>query len=74
MPKNIYHNNKSINHDLKTESLSSIKYTNIEQNVNINKLLNKVKINEQNEKKQIFFFFGMSILSLSIVGIFLSIN
>ena len=46
----------------------------VEQNVDINKLLNKVRMKEQNEKKQIFFFIGFSILSLSVLGIFLKIN
>jgi len=83
MPKNIFHNNRSINHNIKTESLSNISSIEdihmeqdiqIEQSVDINKLLNRVRIKEQNEKKQVFFFTGISILSLSILGLFLTIN
>jgi hypothetical protein len=74
MPKNFFYNSRSINQNSKTENLSSIKYMDIEQNVNINNLLNRVRIKERSEKKQTFFFLGSLILSLSVLGIFLTLN
>ena len=71
MPKNTFYSSKLINGDLKIESTPVVINVSKKQRVDINKLLNRVRIKEKYEKKQKFFFLAISILSLSSVGIFL---
>ena len=42
------------------------------KNVDINKLLNGVKINEQNKKKESWILFGLATGIIGIVGIFIT--
>ena len=73
MQKNIFYSQRLINDDSKLEYFPVIKNVKKKQKVDINKLLNRVRIREQHEKKKKFIYLGLSILSLSIVGIFLKI-
>tara|TARA_B100000768_G_C11097499_1_gene297640 strand:+ start:108 stop:335 length:228 start_codon:yes stop_codon:yes gene_type:complete len=71
MSKNIFYSSKLINDDLKIESTPVIVNISKKQKVDINKLLNRVRVKEKYEKKQKFLFLAVSILSLTSVGIFL---
>ena len=42
-------------------------------NVDINKLLNRVKIEEKNRKKEKLIFFGIVLAAIGIMGIFIAI-
>tara|TARA_B100000795_G_scaffold6973_1_gene5148 strand:+ start:1780 stop:1956 length:177 start_codon:yes stop_codon:yes gene_type:complete len=41
-------------------------------NVDINKLLNRIKINEKKEKEQKFILFGITVSILGLMGIFIA--
>ena len=43
------------------------------KNVNINKLLNEVKINKKNKKKESWILFGLATLIIGVMGIFVSL-
>ena len=69
MQKKVYfHNGKSIDQNLNTKRLSEAQHINEKQVVDINKLLNRVKINQKNEIKQKIIFYSLSILGLSLLG------
>ena len=73
MLNKIFHNDKSSLNNLKIKEFSKFNYLKKEVNVDVNKLLNRVKINEKNEKKQKIIFFSSGILFLGAVGIFISL-
>ena len=56
MLNKIFHNDKSSLNNLKIKEFSKFNYLKKEVNVDVNKLLNRVKINEKNEKKQKIIF------------------
>jgi len=62
MINDIFHNNKSIENNLEKKSSPNIFYTDQTRNVDINKLLNRVKENKLYEKKQKFIFIIASVL------------
>jgi hypothetical protein len=72
MQKHIFHNYKTTGGSLEKKKLQS---QNIDRkiSVDINKLLNRVKIDRQNENKQKVIFFTYGILLISLMGIFVSI-
>ena len=51
MYNKVFHNNKLLNNNSKIRNFSNQKTKNKELTVDINKLLNRVKINQQHEKK-----------------------
>ena len=63
-----FHNNKSINQNIDTNKLSKVQHIGEKQIVDINKLLNRVKINQKNETKRKIIFYSLSILGLSLLG------
>jgi hypothetical protein len=73
MSKDIFHNNKNTKVDSKLIIKSQEKNIDKKTIVDINKLLNRVKINEKNEIKSKFIYFGSGIFLLSFVGLFLTI-
>ena len=73
MDNNIFHNSKSIEKNLAEKRISYIEKIDKDEIVDINKLLNRVKISEQDEKKQRIIFFSYGILLLTCMGIFVSI-
>tara|TARA_B110000305_G_C18920475_1_gene394900 strand:- start:150 stop:377 length:228 start_codon:yes stop_codon:yes gene_type:complete len=73
MKKNIFYNNRSNEINFEKKELFSLKIKNKKINVDINKLLNRVKIDQQNEKKFKVVFFGSGILLLVFMGLFVSI-
>jgi hypothetical protein len=74
MQNNTFHNSKSLqeNFDIKKDIYPSYN-TDQKINVDINKLLNRIKLDHKNEKKQKFIFFSLSILLICSMGIFISI-
>ena len=73
MQKRYFHNGKSINQNINTKRLSEAKYVNEKQVVDINKLLNRVKIDQKNETKKKFILYSLTILGLSLLGILITV-
>ena len=68
MRKVYFHNGKSIDQNINTKRLSEAQHIGERQVVDINKLLNRVKIDQKNETKRNFFFYSFVILGLSLLG------
>jgi len=73
MQKDIFHNNKSVNKNLVIKKLYKTSFVGEKRNVDINKLLNRVKLNCKSEKKKQVIFFTGALLLISFTGIFISI-
>lgn len=73
MKKNIFHNSKLINQNTITKFHSQITHENQKLNVDVNKLLNRVRDNAYQEKKSKIIFFSLVTLLISLIGIFLLI-
>ena len=68
MQKVYFHNGKSIDQNINTKKLSDAQRVNEKQVVDINKLLNRVKIDQRDETKRKIIFYSFSILGLSLLG------
>ena len=68
MQKMFYHNEKSIDENINTKKLSKAQNISEKQVVDINKLLNRVKIDQRNETKRKIIFYSLVILGLSLLG------
>jgi len=68
MQKFYFHNGKSIDQNTNTKRLSEAQHVGEKQVVDINRLLNRVKINQKNEIKQKIIFYSFTILVLSLSG------
>ena len=68
MPKVYFHNDKSIDQNINAKRLSGVHHVNEKQVVDINKLLNRVKIDQKNETKRKIIFYSFTILGLSLLG------
>ena len=68
MRKVYFHNEKSIDQNLNTKRLSEAENIGERQVVDINKLLNRVKIDQKNETKRKIIFYSVIILGLSLLG------
>ena len=73
MPKVYFHNEKSIDQNINTKRLSEAQYIGERQVVDINKLLNRVKIDKKNETKRKIIFYSFIILGLSLFGTFITL-
>ena len=73
MQKVFYNNEKSIDENINTKKLSKALNISEKQVVDINKLLNRVKIDQKNETKRKIIFYSLTILGLSLIGYFISI-
>ena len=73
MRKVYFHNEKSIDQNINTKRLSEAQQIGEKQVVDINKLLNRVKIDQKNETKRKIIFYSFTILGLSLLGAFISI-
>ena len=67
-----FHNNKSIDQNINTKKLSKVQHIGEKQIVDINKLLNRVKINQKNEIKKKIIFSSLSILTITLFVTFVS--
>jgi hypothetical protein len=68
MQKLYFHNGKSIDQNINTKRLSEVKQVSEKQVVDINKLLNRVKLDQKNDAKRKFIFYSLTILGLSLLG------
>ena len=68
MRKVYYHNGKSIDQNINTKRLSEAQHVSEKQVVDINKLLNRVKIDQKNETKRKIIFYSSTVLALSLLG------
>ena len=68
MPKVYFHNDKSIDQNINTKRLSGVHHVNEKQVVDINKLLNRVKIDQKNEMIRKIIFYSFVMLGLSLLG------
>ena len=68
MTKVYFHNKKSIDQNINTKRLSEAQHLGERQVVDINKLLNRVKIDQKNEIKRKIIFYSFVILGLSLLG------
>ena len=68
MRKVYFHNEKSIDQNINTKKLSEAQYISERQVVDINKLLNRVKIDQKNETKRKIIFYSFVILGFSLLG------
>ena len=68
MQKMYFHNNKSTDQNINTKKLSKVQNISEKQVVDINKLLNRIKIDHKKETKQKIIFYSLSILGLSLLG------
>ena len=73
MPKVYFHNEKSIDQNINTKRLSEAQHTGERQVVDINKLLNRVKIDQKNETKRKIIFYSFTILGLSLLGTLITV-
>ena len=63
-----FHNGKSIDQNLNTRRLSEAQQIEEKQVVDINKLLNRVKIDQKKETKQKIIIYSFTILIFSLLG------
>jgi len=68
MRKVYFYNEKSIDQNINTKRLSEAQHIGERQIVDINKLLNRVKIDQKNETKRKIIFYSLVILGLSLLG------
>ena len=73
MPKVYFHNRKSIDQNINTKRLSEVQQVSEKQVVDINKLLNRVKIDQKNETKRKFIFYTLTIFGLSLLGTLITV-
>ena len=72
MQKTYFYNHKSITEDLEIKKKPQVN-VNSKIRVDINKLLNRVKIEKKHETKKRFIFFGFGFTLVSLMGAFLII-
>ena len=71
MQKTYFHNNKSLNENKDKKKLIQTPNVEIKSIVDINILLNRVKINEKKMIKRKIMFFSFILFSISLFGAFL---
>ena len=70
MPKTYFHNYISISENKDKKTIISSKYDNPKKNVDINKLLNSVRIENRNETKKRIIFYCLTVLG---IGFFMTL-
>ena len=73
MRKVYFHNGKTIDQNMNTKRLSEVQYVSEKQVVDINKLLNRVKIDQKNETKRKIIFYSSTLLGLSLLGTLIAV-
>ena len=68
MRKVYFHNGKSVDQNINTKRLSDLQHIGERQVVDINKLLNRVKIDQKNETKRKIIFHSFVILGIFLLG------
>ena len=70
MRKVYFHNKKSNNHNTNKKRLSEMQHIGIKEVVDINKLLNRVRIDRKNETKKQIIFYSAILVLISLFGFF----
>jgi len=73
MQKAYFHNGKSISRNINTKKLPLIVDIDRKKVVDINKLLNRVKIDQRNDTKKKIIFYSLTVVALSIFGSLITI-
>ena len=73
MLKTYFYNNRSINESKGQKKTIPVQYIDQKRIVDINKLLNRVRMDKKNETKRKIIFYSSSILALSLFSTFISI-
>ena len=73
MRKVYFHNGKSIDQNINTKRLSEAQHVSEKQVVDINKLLNRVKIDKKNETKRKIIFYSSTLLGLSLLATLITV-
>ena len=68
MQKTYFHNRKHISEKKVQKKTIPLKYIDQKRIVDINKLLNRVKIDQKNETKRKIIFYSSTVLGLSLLG------
>ena len=68
MQKTYFHNRKHISEKKVQKKTIPLQYIDQKRIVDINKLLNSVKIDQKNETKQKIIFYSLTILGISLLG------
>jgi hypothetical protein len=68
MRKVYFHNSKSIDQNINIKRLSEAQHVSEKQVVDINKLLNRVKIDKKNDTKRKIIFYSFTISALFLLG------
>jgi len=68
MRKVYFYNEKSIDQNINTKRLSEAQHISKRKVVDINKLLNRVKIDQKNETKRNIIFYSLTILGIYLLG------
>ena len=68
MQKTYFHNRKHISEKKVQKKTIPLQYIDQKRTIDINKLLNRVKIDQKNETKRNIIFYSLSILGLSLLG------
>ena len=68
MQKTYFHDRKHISQKKVNKKTIPLQYIDQKKIVDINKLLNRVKIDQKNETKRKIFFYSSTILGLSLLG------
>ena len=69
MRKVYFHHGKSIDQNINTKRLSEAQHIGERQVVDINKLLNRVKIDQKNETRRKIIFYSLTIITLLLFSI-----
>ena len=72
MPKNYLHNYNISKTTVSNDELVKNNYKKKPISVDINKLLNRVKLEEKNKRKQKLIYFGIVSAVIALMGIFIS--
>ena len=68
MQKTYFHDSKHISEKKVQKTTTPLQYIDQKRIVDINKLLNRVKIDQKNETKRKIIFYSSTILGLSLLG------
>ena len=73
MQKTYFHNNKSISENKGQKKTIPLQYIDQKRIVDINKLLNRVKIDQKNETKRKIIFYSLTILALGLFSTLITV-
>ena len=73
MPKYFYHNYKSIDESIDEKNFPTIKAAVQKRTVDINILLNRLKLEKKTEIKQKIIYYSLTISLLFLMGVFITI-